>query len=224
MEKRSIGWSKENIVGDTARAPRPAAEQQGSKWAALLRGPLKRNCYRNRSGRQSRSLDNVSRELPLWKWIPALYARPVYIIIALPTTWTEGGAGRPSQLITLSTGLANFIAYPPRDIYLFLDNGGNNGANNNDNNSRERERERRSTCSLFSFRFSLPLFFERFVVAVSRNGGTEEGGEKHVEDDRRNVDLLRRGEKRGRGTWLGYDAPLNSGKRGNCEKNERRDG
>lgn len=169
MEKRSIGWSKENIVGDTARAPRPAAEQQGSKWAALLRGPLKRNCYRNRSGRQSRSLDNVSRELPLWKWIPALYARPVYIIIALPTTWTE--AGRPSQLITLSTGLANFIAYPPRDIYLFLDNGGNNGANNNDNN----DNDNNSTCSLFSFRFSLPLFFERFVVAVSRNGG---GGRK----------------------------------------------
>lgn len=172
MEKRSIGWSKENIVGDTARAPRPAAEQQGSKWAALLRGPLKRNCYRNRSGRQSRSLDNVSRELPLWKWIPALYARPVYIIIALPTTWTEGGAGRPSQLITLSTGLANFIAYPPRDIYLFLDNGGNNGANNNDNNSRERERGDRLAPF---FRFSLPLFFERFVVAVSRNGG---GGRK----------------------------------------------
>lgn len=172
MEKRSIGWSKENIVGDTARAPRPAAEQQGSKWAALLRGPLKRNCYRNRSGRQSRSLDNVSRELPLWKWIPALYARPVYIIIALPTTWTEGGAGRPSQLITLSTGLANFIAYPPRDVYLFLDNGGNNDANNNDNNSRERERGDRLAPF---FRFSLPLFFERFVVAVSRNGG---GGRK----------------------------------------------
>lgn len=172
MEKRSIGWSKENIVGDTARAPRPAAEQQGSKWAALLRGPLKRNCYRNRSGRQSRSLDNVSRELPLWKWIPALYARPVYIIIALPTTWTEGGAGRPSQLITLSTGLANFIAYSPRDVYLFLDNGGNNGANNNDNNSRERERGDRLAPF---FRFSLPLFFERFVVAVSRNGG---GGRK----------------------------------------------
>lgn len=129
--------------------------------------------------------------------------------------------GQEGQLITLSTGLANFIAYPPRDIYLFLDNGGNNGANNNDNNSRERERGDRLAPF---FRFSLPLFFERFVVAVSRNGGTEEGGEKHVEDDRRNVDLLRRGEKRGRGTWLGYDAPLNSGKRGNCEKNERRDG
>lgn len=222
MEKRSIGWSKENIVGDTARAPRPAAEQQGSKWAALLRGPLKRNCYRNRSGRQSRSLDNVSRELPLWKWIPALYARPVYIIIALPTTWTEGGAGRPSQLITLSTGLANFIAYPPRDIYLFLDNGGNNGANNNDNNSRERERERGDRLAPF-FRFvSLSLSFSN--ASSLRFRGMEEGGEKHVEDDRRNVDLLRRGEKRGRGTWLGYDAPLNSGKRGNCEKNERRDG
>lgn len=223
MEKRSIGWSKENIVGDTARAPRPAAEQQGSKWAALLRGPLKRNCYRNRSGRQSRSLDNVSRELPLWKWIPALYARPVYIIIALPTTWTEGGAGRPSQLITLSTGLANFIAYPPRDIYLFLDNGGNNGANNNDNNDNDNNsRERGDRLAPF-FRFvSLSLSFSN--VSSLRFRGTEEGGEKHVEDDRRNVDLLRRGEKRGRGTWLGYDAPLNSGKRGNCEKNERRDG
>lgn len=219
MEKRSIGWSKENIVGDTARAPRPAAEQQGSKWAALLRGPLKRNCYRNRSGRQSRSLDNVSRELPLWKWIPALYARPVYIIIALPTTWTEGGAGRPSQLITLSTGLANFIAYPPRDIYLFLDNGGNNGANNNDNNSREREREAIDLLPFFVSFLSPSLF-----RTLRRCGFEERGEEKHVEDDRRNVDLLRRGEKRGRGTWLGYDAPLNSGKRGNCEKNERRDG
>lgn len=177
-----MGWSKENIVGDTARAPRPAAEQQGSKWAALLRGPLKRNCYRNRSGRQSRSLDNVSRELPLWKWIPALYARPVYIIIALPTTWTEGGVGRPSQLITLSTGLANFIAYPPRDIYLFLDNGGNNGANNNDNNdndnnSREREREAIDLLPFFVSFLSPSLFrtLRRCGFEEWRNGG---GGRK----------------------------------------------
>lgn len=195
MEKRSIGWSKENIVGDTARAPRPAAEQQGSKWAALLRGPLKRNCYRNRSGRQSRSLDNVSRELPLWKWIPALYARPVYIIIALPTTWTEGGAGRPSQLITLSTGLANFIAYPPRDIYLFLDNGGNNGANNNDNNSsHERERE---AIDLLPFFVSLSLSFSN--VSSLRFRGMEE---------------RRRGEKNTSktivGTWIYYGGAKNA--------------
>lgn len=200
MEKRSIGWSKENIVGDTARAPRPAAEQQGSKWAALLRGPLKRNCYRNRSGRQSRSLDNVSRELPLWKWIPALYARPVYIIIALPTTWTEGGAGRPSQLITLSTGLANFIAYPPRDIYLFLDNGGNNGANNNDNNDNDnnsRERERGDRLAPF-FRFvSLSLSFSN--ASSLRFRGMEE---------------RRRGEKNTSktivGTWIYYGGAKNA--------------
>lgn len=54
-----------------------------------------------------------------------MYALPVYIIIAppfAPNHVDQGGGveGREEVTQLITPGLANFIAYPPRDIYLSL--------------------------------------------------------------------------------------------------------